>query len=197
MSSMPGGAARTIFFVGRPGSGKETQARLMAEQTGFHILSTGEKFRELREHRDALGLLVKESYDTGKLLPTWFADYLFEDAILKLSSTTGIILEGSGRTVAQAERIHEILKWLNRAYRVIHLDISEAEAARRQQARAQQVSRPESDTAEKIRLRLEEFTNNTLPAIAFFESKGAVITVNGERPIDEIHADIMARFGVS
>ncbi len=194
MTPMPPGLARTVFFMGRPGSGKETQARLMAEKTGFHILSTGEKFRELREHRDALGQLVKQSYDTGRLLPSWFADYLFEDAILKMSSTAGIILEGSGRTVVQAERIHEILKWLDRPYRVLHLAISEAEATRRQQSRAQVMSRPESDTAEKIRLRLEEFTLNTLPAIHFFESKGAVIEIDGERDIEAIHAEIMLHF---
>ncbi len=197
MSPMPQGPARTIFFVGRPGSGKETQARLLAEKTGFHILSTGEKFRELREHRDELGLRVKESYDTGKLLPTWFADYLFEDAILKLSHTTGIILEGSGRTVAQAERIHEVLSWLGRPYKVIHLTISEEEATRRQQARAKVTERPESDTLEKIRIRLEEFKNCTLPAIELFASKDAVLEINGERTIDEIHADIMGRFGLS
>lgn len=193
---MPAGPARTIFFVGRPGSGKETQARLLAEKTGYHILSTGEKFRELREHRDELGQRVKESYDTGKLLPTWFADYLFEDAILKLSHTTGIILEGSGRTVEQAERIHEVLKWLNRPYKVINLAISEEEATRRQQSRAKVTDRPESDTLEKIRIRLEEFRNCTAPAIEFFAGKGAVVEVNGERTIEEIHNDVMSRFGM-
>lgn len=194
MSPMPQGPVRTIFFVGRPGSGKETQARLMAEKTGFHILSTGEKFRELREHRDELGQRVKESYDTGKLLPTWFADYLFEDVVLKLSATAGIILEGSGRTVEQAERIHEVLKWLHRPYRVINLLISEEEATRRQISRAQKAERPDSDTADKIRIRLAEFARESLPAIDFFKAKDAVVEIDGSRPIEAIHADIMDRF---
>lgn len=181
------------MFVGRPGSGKETQARLMAEETGFSIFSSGEKFRELREHRDELGHRIKDIYDTGKLLPSWFADYLFEDAILKLPISTGIILEGSGRTTEQAELAHEILKWLGRAYRVVNLDISPEEATRRQLSRALKTDRPESNSEEKIRIRLEEFDTNTGPAIEFFRQKGAVIDINGERTPEEVHAEIMQK----
>ena len=187
--------ARTILFVGRPGSGKETQARLLAAKTGFPIFSTGEKFRELREHRDELGQRIKDMYDTGKLMPDWFAEYLFEDAILKLSHTTGIILEGSGRVVGEAERIHKILTWLERPYRVVNLVISPEEAIRRQLVRAQIKNRPESNTEEKIRVRLAEFDANTAPAIEFFKQKDVMVEIDGERSIEAVHSDIMSQFG--
>lgn len=193
---MPTGPARTILFVGRPGSGKETQARLLAEKTGFPIFSTGEKFRELREHRDELGTRIRGMYDTGKLMPAWFAEYLFEDAILRLPLTTGIIMEGSGRITAEAELIHEILAWLGRPYRVINLTITPEEATKRQTLRAGKTDRPESNTEEKIKLRLEEFESSTAPAIEWFREKGVVIDIDGARSIEEVHTDVMSRFGM-
>ncbi len=187
---------RTILFIGRPGSGKETQARRLAEDTGFHLYSTGERFRELREHRDALGQRVKEVYDTGRLMPTWFADYLFEDALLRLPYGTGVIFEGTGRWRAEAELFDEVAAWLGRPYLVVHLDVREEEAMRRQLARAQTKERPDSNSEDKIRIRFREFNEHTQKAIDFFETKGKVLRVNGEQPPDAITAEIREKLGL-
>lgn len=180
---------RTILFVGKPGSGKETQARLFADKTGFTILSTGERFRELREHRDALGEHVRSEYDSGRLMPDWFADYLFQDAILNLPHESGIIFEGSGRSKRQAEIAHTVCEWLKRKYIVLYLDISDDEAVRRMMAR----NRADSNSEEKIRTRLAAFAETTEPALEFYKEKGVFISVPGERTIAEIHADIVTR----
>jgi adenylate kinase len=76
-----------IIFMGLPGSGKGTQAKLLGETLGFDHFSTGDKFKELRNQDSALGQLVKEAYDNGKLLPDWFATYLFEDKVLNVASS--------------------------------------------------------------------------------------------------------------
>jgi adenylate kinase len=182
---------RTIFLVGKPGSGKETQARLIAEKTGFSILSTGEKFRELREHRDALGEHVRKEYDSGNLMPDWFADYLFEEAILNLPNTSGIIFEGSGRSKDQAEIVNTVCAWLQRKYVVFNLDISDDEAVRRMMGRG----RPDSNTEEKIRTRLKAFADVTQPALGYYAEQGVLTDISGERSIEAIHEDIMKRLG--
>ncbi len=183
--------------MGRPGSGKETQARLLASKTGYHIFSSGERFRELREHRDSLGQRVKEYYDAGKLMPAWFAEFLFEEALFKLSPDTGIIFEGTGRKLEEAQLFDEVAAWLGRTYVVVYLDISEEEAMKRQLLRAQSKNRPESDSEEKIRMRFEEYNMNTALALTFFKGKGLVIDVSGERSVEEIHADICMKLGIA
>lgn len=196
MPHATGTPARTILFMGRPGSGKETQARLLSERTGFHVMSTGEKFRELREHRDALGQHIRAEYDAGHLIPNWFADYLTINAMISLSPEAGIIYEGSGRTAEQAKLFHEVTSWLGRPYRIINLDISEEEAHARQVLRAKSGNRPDSDTEQKIKIRFEAYENETKRALEFFKEKGAVIDVDAVGTIEEIHGRIMMNFGV-
>lgn len=189
--------ARTVLFIGRPGSGKETQARLLSEVTGFHIVSTGEKFRELREHRDSLGEHIRREYDAGHLIPNWFADFLTLEAIIYLKPEAGLIFEGSGRTLEQARLFHEVTAWLGRPYRVINLDIPEEEAHARQVARAKSGKRPDSDSDEKIKLRFEAYERETRPALEFFKEKGVVIDIDGTGSIDDIHTKIMTYFGIA
>lgn len=183
---------RTIFFLGKPGSGKETQARLLAEKTGFTVLSTGEKFRELRERRDTLGEHIRNEYDAGHLMPDWFADYLFQDSILHLSAGAGIIFEGSGRTVEQVELIHSVLSWLGREYIFINLDISDDEAVRRMLSRG----RLDSNSENKVRVRLAQYQEHSAPVLARLVAGEKLLTIPGERSVEDIHADICARLGV-
>ena len=120
--------------MGKTGSGKGTQAALLARSLHYTAFSSGEAFRNIREEDSHLGKKVKEEYDTGIWLPYWFASYLFQDALL-------------------------------------HRDLL--------------------DTPEMITKRLEEYKDHTIPALEFFRSKGVVIDVNGQQPIDVIHQDIM------
>ena len=187
----------TIIFMGRPGSGKETQANLLAEKTGFTVFSTGKKFRELRERTDALGMHVKEAYDTAKLLPVWFAEYLFEDALFNLGADDGIIFEGTGRALTEAELFHEVTTWLGRPYTVINLDLDETEARRRQVERALVQSRPDSNTEAKITTRFNEYNAHTAKALEFFREKGVVVDVPAEGTVEAIHRDIVSKLGLA
>lgn len=184
---------RTIVFMGRPGSGKETQANLLSEKTGFSIFSTGKRFRELRENTDALGQHVRNAYDTAKLLPAWLAEYLFQDALFKLHGDDGIIFEGTGRAREEAELFDEVTRWLGREYRVVYLNLDEAEARHRQTERALVQNRTDSNTAAKISTRFEEYNAYTVKALEFFREKGMVIDVSAEGTIESIHEDIMSK----
>ncbi|MCL9971883.1 MAG: nucleoside monophosphate kinase [Candidatus Pacebacteria bacterium] len=183
---------RTIFFLGKPGSGKETQARLLAEKTGFTVLSTGEKFRELRERRDALGDHIRSEYDAGRLMPDWFADFLFQESVLNLSAGAGIIFEGSGRTVEQVTIIDKVLNWLGREYVFVNLDISDDEAVRRMLSRG----RLDSNSEDKVRVRLAQYQEHSVPVLEHLTAQSKLLVIPGERSVEDIHADICTRLGV-
>jgi len=185
-------SVRTILFVGKPGSGKETQADLLAKKTGFRVFSTGKRFREIREEKTNLGSRVRETVDKGLLLPAWLASYLFQEVILTTTPEEGLIFEGTGRALSEAELFHDVAHWLGRPYMVLNLVISDDEAVKRQVGRG----RVDSNTEEKVRVRLGEYEKHTAPVIDFFEKQKALVNVDGERLIEEIHEDIAKIFGV-
>src|SRR5512142_2393414 len=57
-----------VIIFGPPGVGKGTQSFLIAEKLGLIHLSTGEILRNAVEHRTRLGLLAKETMESGKLV---------------------------------------------------------------------------------------------------------------------------------
>lgn len=189
---MEGATLKTVFLFGRPGSGKGTQAKLLAEKLGWEVFSTGDRFKSIRDSEGPFGERVRAAYDAGKLSPDWLASYFYEEAMLNLSSEKGIVCEGFPRTRPQAELAHDVLSWLERPYVVLELTVSEDEALRRQIDRGTTEHRPDSDSEEKIRARFATYRSLTEPTLAFFKEKGTLVEINGEQTREEILEAIIA-----
>jgi adenylate kinase family enzyme len=182
---------KTVLYLGHTGSGKGVQSKLLSEKTGFEVFSTGGRYRELRVGESDLAVRIREQYDKGLLMPPWFSTFLFEEAFLHRPLSEGLICEGIGRTVFEAQQFHEVMEWLRRPYVVFCLSISEEESVRRQMLRAKAEHRPESDSEEKLRVRFAEYDKHTGPAIELLRSKGNVVDLNGERTVEIIHDEVL------
>lgn len=178
----------TILLIGRPGSGKGTQAKLLAERLGWTRLSSGDRIKQIRDGNEPFSARVREMYDKGTLLPDWFADYLLENGLLGLEPYVGVVLEGFGRTESQAKHFCEIISWLGRNLMVINLEVSEEEVIRRMAERAKVEDRPDSNSEENVRMRLTQFTEQTAPAIEHFRKCGLVSDIDGEVSPGEVAA---------
>jgi adenylate kinase len=181
----------TVIFIGRPGCGKGTQTAILAEHLGWNTFSTGNSFKKLRDEESMLGNRIRESFDKGKLMPDWFASYLFEEAFLTLSAQTGMVCEGFPRSLPQAELADDLLHWLSRPYKAIHLAISDEEAVRRQLDRSKTEDRPDSNDEAKIRNRLAVYRDQTEPALVFFKEHGTLIEINGEQSREAIADEVL------
>ena len=176
----------TIILTGRPGSGKGTQGKLLAQARGWMHFSTGEQFKMLREDESVLGNKVREIYDSGALLPDWFATYLFEKAILNIGNEAGIVCEGYPRSLTQAKEFIDIVSWLGRPYKVIELDVTDDEVTQRMLKRSLVEHRPDSSSEEQIRTRLAAYHAHTAPVLDFFKEQGTFTTVDGTGSVDDI-----------
>ncbi|HRH55313.1 MAG TPA: nucleoside monophosphate kinase [Candidatus Paceibacterota bacterium] len=184
--------SNTIILTGRPGSGKGTQAKRLAEARGWAHFSTGERFKTLRDGEGPIAAHVREAYDAGELLPDWFANYIFEDVALSLAPDAGMVCDGYPRTLAQAERFASVMDWLERPYRVIDLMVPNEEVTTRMLKRAESEHRPDSATPEKIAARLGVYDAYTAPVLEFFKERGLLTTLDGTKTPEEVEADIRA-----
>ena len=177
---------RTIFFVGKPGCGKGTQAKLLSERTGWPVISSGEQFRALSAADTQVGHKMKRELDAGMLMPHWFAMYLYLKSLFDLSEGASAIFDGFNRKVPEAELIVSSMQWLQRPFTIINVTISDETMRQRLAGRHSKSNRADDDPS-VFPERLKEYREFTEPAIELFQKTGTVVEIDGE-PAPEIIA---------
>jgi len=103
-----------IVFLGGPGSGKGTQANLLAQQASFVHLDFGQTVRNALRQRTTVGqrILASGQYGPGKFLGQQLVLEVMEEAAARLCASVGTvswaILDGCPRSVEQAKHMHSI-----------------------------------------------------------------------------------------
>ncbi len=177
--------SRTIVFLGKSGSGKDTQAEILAEKLKPSLLvSTGDLAREIMESNTLIGKRVKETLAEGGLLPAWLASFLWEKKLAgEFVGEENLIFPSSPRRVPEAKEIDEVIKWLGRDGKVeaVLVDIPDEEVFTRLLKRGRA-----DDTKENIQERLNWFKRDVEPVIDYYEKDSRLYRVDGVGPVEEI-----------
>lgn len=102
-----------VVFLGAPGSGKGTQARLLERHYDINIFAVGEILRDEIEKRTNLGLRIEKSLSRGEFAPLDIILSLLKEKVIG----TNFILDGFPRNIEQACEFdkfidqHEMLSW--------------------------------------------------------------------------------------
>ena len=94
---MPDNNPLNIIPLGRSGSGKGTQAKLLAEKFKLKHISSGDLFRALANQDTYIGRKTNETLKKGGLFADWFAFWLWVNELVKLDPSQGVILDGASR----------------------------------------------------------------------------------------------------
>jgi len=190
-----------IILLGRPGSGKDTQAELLAEKFGLISLVSSKLLERAFSGSKRTVTLEGKIYDVAKehrhmhggtLVNFNFVSNLVNDEIRRVArSGKGLIMSASPRSKTEAKKELPLLhKLYGDKVFIFHVYISPREVYVRNLKRHRK-DLPELDTREIIKKRLDAFNRYTLPVIRKLEREKKIIEINGEQKIMKIHKDIL------
>ncbi len=201
-----------IILLGPPGSGKGTQAKMIADKYKVKHISTGDILRENVRNGTSLGVEAKKFMDAGKLVPDTLLIDIIKDRLAKPDVKAGWMLDGYPRTIPQAEALDKILPSLGQKIDVVlNVDVPDQELIKRVTGRRMckcgttyhvQFNPPkvpgkcdacgadlyqrQDDTEETVKQRLQAYHTQTQPLIDYYTKRGIVATVIGVGDIKAI-----------
>jgi adenylate kinase len=211
-----------VIFLGPPGSGKGTQAKMLSERLGMLHLSTGDILREAVKEGTPLGREAKRYMDEGKLVPDEVVIGIVKEWLLSKGVERGVIFDGFPRTVAQAEALDRMMKELGgKIDWVIDIEVSEAEVLKRLSGRRTcrncgamyhltfnppkvdekcdrcggELYQRDDDKEETIKSRLKVYREQTEPLKDYYKKLGIMKSISGEGEIEEIQREILKAIG--
>jgi adenylate kinase len=178
---------RRILFLGPPGSGKGTQAKLLKKALGVPHVSTGEMLREAMAAGTELGNRASVYMAAGDLVPDDLVVALVEERLGRGDAACGYVLDGFPRNVDQARSLTAALG-ADAIDITICLEIDEEAVVDRILKRAALEDRGDDDEA-TIRHRLEVFRAETEPLAAFYGDD--IRRVDGMGAIEDVFCRVI------
>ena len=175
-----------VVIFGPPGSGKGTQAALVAKRTGVPHVATGDILRAETAKDSPLGREVEPIMRAGRLVPDDLVVRVIEARLAEPDAASGALLDGFPRTVPQAVALDEMLARNGRQVDVVvPLNVPEDVLAERVRLRAPE-GRPD-DTPEAFIKRLHVYRTETAPVLDYYRSKGTCIAaVDGVGDVETV-----------
>jgi adenylate kinase len=176
-----------ILILGPQGSGKGTQAALIAQAYGVPHVATGDILRAAVANGSELGHKVRPILDRGDLVPDDLMVGLIRE---RLEQEDGFVLDGFPRTVPQAEALDAMLDEIEKPLDVVLLlGVSDDVAVERLLQRGA-VEHRADDEPDAIRNRLRLYHRLTEPVVERYRAGGTLVAVDGEQPVEGVYAAI-------
>ncbi|GJY53081.1 adenylate kinase 4-like protein [Tanacetum coccineum] len=202
-----------LNYPGPPGSGKGTQSPIIKDEYCLCHLATGDMLRAAVAAKTPLGIIAKETMEKGELVSDDLVVGIIDDAMKKPSCQKGFILDGFPRTVAQAEKLDEMLqkqgtkidkvldfaiddsileeritgRWIHASSgRTYHTKFAPPKVPGIDDVTGEPLMQRKDDTAAVLKSRLEAFHRQTEPVIDYYNKKGVVAKLPAEKPPKEV-----------
>ena len=209
-----------ILMLGAQGTGKGTVAGILSKKTGWPQISTGDIFRKNISEKTELGIEANKYISAGNFVPDEITVPMVIARLDENDAKEGAILDGFPRTVAQAEKLDEILAGRNKKVDlVINLTTPRDEIIERilnrrvcsnQSCKAtynltmhpskvegicdncggKLVQREDDSSAESIQNRLNIYDEKTSPLVKYYENQGVLKTEEVSERINHLGQDV-------
>ncbi len=207
-----------LVFLGPPGAGKGTQARIIADVFGLSQLSTGDALRAAVVAGTDAGLQAKAVMEAGELVSDEIVNAIVAETIDQPEFEAGVIFDGYPRTLAQANALDQMLEARGRKISAaISLEVDEAALVKRisgrftcancgegyhdafktpaqegvcDQCGGEEFKRRADDNASSVATRLQEYHRETAPLLEYYRNQDMLKSVDAMAEIDRISHDL-------
>ncbi len=207
--------ALRLVFLGAPGAGKGTQAKILEDRYSVRQISTGDILRNNVAAGTPLGARAKSYMDAGGLVPDDVIVGMMEG---ELGSLDSFVLDGFPRTVGQAVALDEMLarlgspltavvlfdadrpalierltgRWTNpRSGRTYHSVLNPPRVAGVDDEDGGPLVQRKDDTLEVVLERLATYDAKTAPLVDYYAKTGLLVRIDGLRSIEEVTAGLL------
>lgn len=205
--------------MGPQGSGKGTQARLLAEKYDLQVFEMGLILRDIALSKTEIGKKIDELINKkGQFVPWNIVKEAIEHAISKFDKNRGIVFDGTPRRLEEVEYWEKKFKDTGRTINhVFYIDVSQEESVRRLSSRklckkyghplivgvdvgekdakcpicGSEIYKREDDTPEKILKRLKWSEELLSPVVEYYKNKNMLIKIDGGQSIEEVFKEIV------
>lgn len=206
-----------IVLLGAPGAGKGTQAQKLVAEYGVAHISTGDLLRAAVKAQSELGKKAKSYMDSGSLVPDDLVIALVKERLASDDAQRGFILDGFPRNTSQAVSLDSELAEMNMSLDAallvdVKADVIVERLSSRRTCRAcgytgtkddekcprcgGEMYQRDDDKPETIQHRLDVYENQTAPLVEYYRGHGILKSVDGDRPVDDVYADVKEMLGL-
>ena len=197
---------QSFIFIGRYGAGKGTQAKLLMEVLKRidpnHpplYLETGAEFRKFMVGDSYTARYSKKQVEAGYLMPEFMCVYVWGKRLIEeYDGSQHLVFDGTPRKLLEAKVLESLAPFygLEKPW-IIYLDVEHEESISRLKLRNNTSGRADDSEAALIE-RKKAFEEDVVPTIAWYKTNPNVnfLDIDGERSIEEIHADIVKKLGL-
>jgi len=214
-----------IVFLGAPGSGKGTQAKILEKKLGLPQVATGDLFRYNLKNLTELGLLAKKYMDAGDLVPDEVTIRMVEERLSRDDCAKGAILDGFPRNLDQAVALDAMLapyggvtavplfvvdddvvverisgrRICRKCGAVYHVKFNPPKQAGVCDVCGGELYQRDDDKPETVKNRLYVYYKQTAPLIGYYFAKGLLEKVNAMQQVEVVTQAllaVLAKYGV-
>ncbi len=191
-----------IVFYGPEGSGKGTQAKLLADKLNLPILTSGDLVRDAAANdKGIIGEVTRQALEEGKYVADSEMFVLWKWRLKEEDAKGGWIMDGFPRNIAQAEFLDDkIDKYGYKVEKVIYLSLPEDESLRRLLKRARPLhsgSTEVHDSLDRIKNRLALYQESEKEVLDYYRKKGVLVEINANQSVELVYQQILQSLGLT
>ena len=208
-----------IIMLGAQGTGKGTVAGFISQEMGWPQISTGDIFRKNISEKTELGVIADSYISKGNLVPDEITVPMVKDRLAQEDAKNGVILDGFPRTIAQAEKLDEMLAEMGRKVDlVINLTTPREEIIERMITRrvctnsnckttyntklnpskvdgicdkcGSELKQRKDDNEETVKNRLAAYYKQSAPIVDYYKTKGLLYSSEVSLKINKMAVDV-------